>query len=713
MNLIKKYFVFIALVLIFFSQDSMAQSVGIGLTAPLSKLHVQNGASGATPYSLAPLTVESNDHTFINVLSPVAKETGILFGIPGIPYDGAIVYNNLNTLNGIQFRTNGNQTRMLIDNIGNVGIGINGTAAPAAKLEIIHNGFSTYGTALLINQDVIGNADGPKIQFKKTMTSPKSWTTGILNGVDIGTFGISEDGGTGGYGTPRFTIAQGGNVGIGTATPVASAKLDVTSTTSGFLPPRMTTTQRDAIVSPVPGLMIFNSTTQTIEFYTVYGWSNIKSGIAGANKLLGGNGDEQVPCIQKTIDGGYIVVGTSYSSANGDVTGATHDNGSGGLGDFWVVKLTATGTISWNKLLGGTGSDFANSIQQTTDGGYIVAGYSTSSANGDVTEVNHGISDFWIVKLNGSGNIVWNKLLGGSGFDKAYSIQPTSDGGYIVAGESTSSANGDVTETNHGGPSALDYWIVKLDGTGNILWNRLLGGTGTEIPMSVLESAEGGYIVAGSSTSSANGNVTPVNHGFTDYWIVKLDVAGAISWNRLLGGNIDEEAYSIRQNTIDGAYLIAGYSTSSANGDVTGTNHLAGSKEFWIVRLDVSGAAILWNKLLGGTNYEAANSIVQTTDGGYIVVGGSLSSASGDVTLVNHGGQDYWIVKLDRFGNITWNKLIGGSGTDVAYSVQQSADGGYIVAGTSSSSANGDVTPANHGIGDYWIIRLDANGNIL
>ncbi len=151
----------------------------------------------------------------------------------------------------------------------NVGIG---TPSPASKLEITHNGASTYGTALLINQNVIGNSDGPKIQFQKTMISSKSWTAGILNGVDVGTFGISEDGGTGGFGTPRFTIAQGGNVGIGTAAQDASAKLDVTSTTGGFLPPRMNSTQRDAIITPSEGLIIYNTTSKALEFYNGTSW---------------------------------------------------------------------------------------------------------------------------------------------------------------------------------------------------------------------------------------------------------------------------------------------------------------------------------------------------------------------------------------------------------------------------------------------------------
>ena len=208
----------ILLIFIISSHTLTAQNVGIGTTTPLTKLHVSNGASGATPFTFSPLVIESNGHTYINLLSPAANETAILFGQPGSSANGSVMYNNTSTPNGFQFRNNGNLTRMVIDNAGNVGIG---TVTPAFKLEITHNGASTYGTGILINQDVIGNSDGPKIQFKKTMASTKSWTAGILNGVDISTFAISEDGGTGGFGTPRFSIVQGGNVGIGTTAPLA------------------------------------------------------------------------------------------------------------------------------------------------------------------------------------------------------------------------------------------------------------------------------------------------------------------------------------------------------------------------------------------------------------------------------------------------------------------------------------------------------------
>jgi hypothetical protein len=494
------------------------------------------------------------------------------------------------------------------------------------------------------------------------------------------------------------------NVGIGTTTPNTSAMLDVQSTNKGLLPPRMTTLQRDAISSPTPGLIIFNTDTQSLEVFTNTGWFAIKKTNTPIEKLLGGFNYEGNCSIQKTTDGGYIIAGLSTSSATFDVTGTNH-----GAIDYWIIKLDALGAIVWNKLLGGTAYEYATGIQQTTDGGYIVAGYSTSSANGDVTGTNHGVlhfDDYWIVKLNATGNITWNKLLGGTGDEDAKSIQQTTDGGYIVAGYSSTSANGDVTGTNHGFD---DCWIVKLDANGNILWNKLLGGNNAEMINSIQQTADGGYIAAGGSASSANGNVTATNHGGSDVWIIKLDAVGNITWNKLFGGNLSDNATVIRQTT-DGGFIVAGYSTSSANGDVTATNH--GNNDYWILKLDATGN-ISWNKLLGGVSDEQASDIQQTVDGGYVVAGYSQSSANGDVTGVSHGNSDYWIVKLDATGNISWNKLLGGFGIELNPKIQLTTEGGYIVAGSSSSSASGDIKGVNHGDADYWIVKLNSAGNII
>ena len=222
--------------------------------------------------------------------------------------------------------------------------------------------------------------------------------------------------------------------------------------------------------------------------------------------------------------------------------------------------------------------DFAHSIQQTKDGGYIVAG-SAESNNGDVTG-HHGQSwyaDYWIVKLDSYGNLQWQKSLGGSSYDYSGSIQQTNDGGYIVAGNSQSS-DGDVT-VNHGGNNYGDYWIVKLDSYGNLQWQKSLGGTNDEALSSIQQTNDGGYIVAGYSDSN-NGDVSGNHSTNYDYWIIKLDSIGNLQWQKCLGGTDNDKANSIQQ-TNDGGYIIAG-SSNSNNGDVTG-NH--GNNDYWIVKL--------------------------------------------------------------------------------------------------------------------------------
>jgi len=403
-------------------------------------------------------------------------------------------------------------------------------------------------------------------------------------------------------------------------------------------------------------------------------------------KCLGGIFDDGAFSVCQTADGGYIVAGVAYSN-DGDVTG--NHNTTGTYPDYWVVKLDNIGNIQWQKCLGGTSGEFANSVEQTIDGGYIVAGYATS-IDGDVTG-NHGNIDYWIVKLDSIGNIEWQKCLGGTNADMAYTVQQTTDGGYFVAGKTVSN-DGDVTG-NHGN---YDEWVVKLDGSGNIQWQKCLGGTSAEYANCVEQTNDGGYIVVG-ETWSNDGDVTG-NHGGQDYWIVKLDSSGNIQWQKCLGGTSDEWAQSVRQ-TNDGGYIAAGF-TLSNDGDVTG-NH--GNWDEWIVKLDGSGS-IQWQKCLGGTNTDKAQSIEQTNNGGYIVAGYTQSN-DGDVTGLHGSQSDYWVVTLDSSGNIQWQKCLGGTTSDYALSVQQTADGGYIIAGETNSN-DGDVTGLHGSQSDYWVVKL-------
>jgi hypothetical protein len=210
--------------------------------------------------------------------------------------------------------------------------------------------------------------------------------------------------------------------------------------------------------------------------------------------------------VQQTSDGGYVVTGQT-NSTQGDVSG------NNGAIDVWVVKLSATGTIQWQKCLGGSSNDYGTSIKQTSDGGYIVGG-KTDSNNGNVTG-NNGAQNVWLVKLTSTGTITWQKCYGGTGFDGANSVQPTNDGGYIFAGEASSNTI-DVSG-NHG---SYDFWVVKTNSVGVITWQKCLGGSVTDIANSVQQTSDNGYVIGGRASSS-NGDITNAK-GLDDFWIVKL-----------------------------------------------------------------------------------------------------------------------------------------------------------------------------------------------
>lgn len=349
-------------------------------------------------------------------------------------------------------------------------------------------------------------------------------------------------------------------------------------------------------------------------------------------KSLGGSNNDEAHSIQQTTDEGFIVAGECYSNDD-DVTGHHDCDYYSGCSDYWIVKLDFDGNLVWQKSLGGSDNDYAYSIQQTTDGGFIAAGGSYSM-DSDVSG-NHGSNDYWVVKLDSVGIIEWQKSFGGSSYDDAFSIQQTIDGGFVVGGQSNSN-DGDISDS-HG---EYDYWILKLNPAGNLIWQKSLGGSSNDQARSVQQTSDGGFIVAGLSYSN-DGDVTE-HHGsiaHADYWIVKLDTAGNLVWQKSLGGTKDDYALSIRQ-TNDNGFIIAGWSLSN-DGEVTG-NH--GSNDYWVVKLDTAGN-LEWQQSLGGSFTDDGISIRQTSDDGFIVAG-ETGSNDGDVSG-NHGGYyDCWIVKL-------------------------------------------------------------------
>jgi hypothetical protein len=397
-------------------------------------------------------------------------------------------------------------------------------------------------------------------------------------------------------------------------------------------------------------------------------------------RCFGGSQPDEATSIRLTADSCYFVAGFALSN-NGNITGNK------GVTDFWVFKLNSIGDLLWQKSLGGTNDDRCYSACPTTDGGYILAG-ETSSNNLNVSG-NHGDVDCWVVKLDPNGNIQWQKCLGGSYWDEASSVQQTTDGGYIVAGRA-GSTDGDITG-HHG---SFDYWAVKLTPSGQIEWQKALGGSLLDIAYAVKQTHDGGYIMVGESNST-NGDCSGLN-GSTDVWVVKLTSEGSLEWQKMLGSTSMDWGVDVVV-TADGGYTILGQTTWN-DSDVS--EHFGGF-DIWVVKIDGAGN-LLWEHTFGGSNEEHCRSITSVTDGGFVVAG-ATQSTDGQV-VGNDGGADLWVFKIDSLGNLIWQQTLGGTQDEWAHSVIQTHDGGLALAGYARSN-NGDVS-GNHGSTDYWIVKL-------
>jgi hypothetical protein len=313
--------------------------------------------------------------------------------------------------------------------------------------------------------------------------------------------------------------------------------------------------------------------------------------------------------------------------------------------------------LEWSKTFGNLGDDFGESVQQTSDGGYIIAGFTESYGAGG--------EDVWLIKTDPSGNKVWDKTFGGTSDDAGWSVQQTSDSGYIITG-STSSY----------GAGARDAWLIKTDSNGNKVWDKTFGGTSFDDGESVQQTLDGGYIIAGYTSSYGAGE--------GDAWLIKTDSNGDKVWDKTFGGTSFDDGESVRQ-TSDGGYIIAGYTQSYG----------AGGEDVWLIRTDSNGDKV-WDKTFGGTSEDAGWSVQQTSEGGYVIAGSTNSYGAGE--------WDAWLMKTDSDGNRVWDKTFGGTSDDDGISVQQTSDGGYVIAGaTVSYGAGGE---------DVWLMKLGPEGRV-
>ena len=316
--------------------------------------------------------------------------------------------------------------------------------------------------------------------------------------------------------------------------------------------------------------------------------------------------------------------------------------------------------LQWQKTFGGSNRDRGYSVQQTTDGGFIIAGYNES--------YGVGLPDVYLIKTDQNGNSQWQKTFGGSHRDYGYSVQQTSDGGYIIAGS-----------TESYGAGFSDVYLIKTDEDGNSQWQKTFGGIYSEYARSVRQTSDGGYIIAG--------GISPYTTHDPDIYLIKTDSNGNSQWQKTFGG-IDkgEYVFSVQQTT-DGGYIMAGY---------TDPPDTAVKADVYLIKTDPNGNS-QWQKTFGGNDSDVGLSAQQTADGGYIIAGYTGSYET--------GGQDVYVIKTDPNGNSQWQKTFGGSDEDIALSVQLTSDGGYIIAGQTGVS----YYPPNYS--DVYLIKTDPNGN--
>jgi uncharacterized delta-60 repeat protein len=460
------------------------------------------------------------------------------------------------------------------------------------------------------------------------------------------------------------------------------------------------------------------------------------------SRTFGGSEWDECYSITQTSDGGYVLAGYTESFGSGRQ-------------DFWLVKTNANGDSLWSRTYGGSERDECRSVRQTSDGGYILAGETES--------FGAGRTDFWLVKTDENGTLLWSRTFGGSDLDGCRSLLLASDGGYLLAGNTDSYASGSamwLLKTNGAGDSlwsrtygsymdwcqsalqtsdggyllaggtmsvgTSDYLLAKTDANGESLWSHTYGGIGNDDCQEVLQTSDGGYILAGQTESFGTGI-----HEQPDFWLVRIDGSGTQLWDRTFGGADIEECNAAIQSS-DGGYLLGGYTWSRGAGqndfllvkaDADGTElwrrtyggHAgdeclsmaqtfdggyilagvtesfgAGYYDFWLVKTDENGDS-LWSRTFGTSNAELCYSVQQTSDSGYILAG--------------RAGWDFWLLKTDPQGDHSWDHTYGGQGSNFCYSVEQTSDGGYILAGTTDSFGAGSK--------DFWVVRADANGDSL
>lgn len=420
-------------------------------------------------------------------------------------------------------------------------------------------------------------------------------------------------------------------------------------------------------------------------------------------KSYGGKHSDYLFDAQPTPDYGFILAGSSLSKKTGNKT----DDGNGDL-DYYIWKMDEKGNLDWQKSFGGSGADLLQSIRLTKDGGFILAGTSDSQKGVHKKDSCRGHEDFWIIKLNAKGAEQWQRTIGGSGQELLQSIIPTSDGGYIVGGSSSSNKSGKLhnglddlfgkKENSYGG---LDYFVVKLDNKGEIEWQKSYGGQYADELHSIVQARDGGFLLGGSSNSPDSGNKNEKSYGESDYWILKLDQKGEVEWQKTYGGAGDDQLQSVLQSK-DGNYLLAGSSSSGTGGNKNASN--GKGSDFWLIKIDPIGE-ILWQETYDIGKADLLTTIQENADGSLLLGGHAQTEVSDSKKKDREGINDYVLIKTNDKGEEQWTQTVGSGGEDILRKAIETRDGGYLLAGTSTGTASRDRN-SGQGRNDFWVVKL-------
>jgi hypothetical protein len=421
-----------------------------------------------------------------------------------------------------------------------------------------------------------------------------------------------------------------------------------------------------------------------------------------ADYTFGGSGQEICSGIIPASDGGVIVGCSTISGVSGEVTIAQRATGAAPSIDYWIFKMDIQGNKLWEKRYGGSGDDRLIKVLPSPDGGYLLCGWTDSPTGFDVTAPARGYRNYWVVKTDVQGNMLWNKRYGSAASEMLYTAIATPDGGCLLSGNTGGPLSGPSGDRSMATRGPIDIWTIKIDALGNKQWDNLLSGDVGNYVYGAANLAGGGYALLALPFGGVSGDVTGPGNGNHDLWLIKLDAAGNKVSDRLYGGSGTEDAHALLA-TADGGLLLAGSTSSPVSGDVS-----QGGGGLWLLKLDALGAK-QWDQVYAGTGIDRLFDIRALPDGGY-ALGGRVTNMTNPQTPATG---DFGVISISANGSLRWVQHPGGTGNEFLNDMTVLLDGSLLVAGTSDSNVSRDKTSNSRGSADIWVLKMSTSNGAL